>query len=195
MRKTALRRAENLVAEARAVLGTKTATETIHRARAAVVARDGRTRLFERLGSIEGIDLTDEAVMREAWRWVMARYVADKSALARIHLGPVAPRMESLFLAGEVVACGIVDLDLLFSARTSADYLAILANRRSLPRAEVGEAGIERAVEVQTALAPKGSAPGPGDSGLLIAAAAEAAGPGVLRYDADFDRVAAVPAS
>src|ERR1035437_10630623 len=49
MHKTALRLDEDLLAQARAVLGTKTATETIHTALAAVAARQGRARLFERL--------------------------------------------------------------------------------------------------------------------------------------------------
>lgn len=68
MHKTALRIDEDLLAQARAVLGTKTATETIHTALAEVVDRQGRARLFERLRSLEGIDLADDAVMREAWR-------------------------------------------------------------------------------------------------------------------------------
>ncbi|MHB8322859.1 MAG: type II toxin-antitoxin system VapB family antitoxin [Candidatus Dormibacteria bacterium] len=68
MHKTALRIDEDLLAQARAVLGTKTATDTIHSALAEVVARQGRIRLFERLRSLEGIDLADDAVMREAWR-------------------------------------------------------------------------------------------------------------------------------
>jgi len=66
--KTALRIDEDLLAQARAVLGTKTATETIHTALAEVVDRQGRARLFERLRSLEGIDLADDTVMREAWR-------------------------------------------------------------------------------------------------------------------------------
>jgi len=65
--KTALRIDEDLLAQARAVLGTKTATETIHTALAEVVDRQGRARLFERLRSLEGIDLADDTVMREAW--------------------------------------------------------------------------------------------------------------------------------
>ena len=67
MHKTALRIDEDLLAQARAVLGTKTATETIHTALAEVVDRQGRARLFERLRSLEGIDLADDTVMREAW--------------------------------------------------------------------------------------------------------------------------------
>jgi predicted nucleic acid-binding protein len=121
-----------------------------------------------------------------------AGYLADKSALARAHLAPVARRLEPLFVGGEVATCGIVDLELLFSARSSADYLAILTDQRGLPRAEVGEAGIERAIEVQTALARKSQHRAVPIPDLLIAAAAEAAGLTVLHYDADFDRIAAI---
>jgi predicted nucleic acid-binding protein len=121
-----------------------------------------------------------------------ARYLADKSALARLHLDPVARRVGPLFLAGEVAICGIVDLELLFSARSSRDYLEILSDRRSLPRAELGEAQLERAIEVQTALARQGKHRGVSIPDLLIAAAAEVAGLIVLHYDHDFDLVAAV---
>lgn len=121
-----------------------------------------------------------------------ARYLADKSALARVHLDPVAKRVGPLFLAGEVATCGIVDLELLFSARSGADYLDILSDRRSLPRAEVGEAQLERAVEVQTALARHGRHRGVSIPDLLIAAAAESGGLTVLHYDQDFDLVAEV---
>ena len=123
---------------------------------------------------------------------VEARYLADKSALARAHLPAVAARLEPLFVGGEIATCGIVDLELLFSARSTRDYLAILADRRSLPSTEVGEASIERAVEVQTALARKGQHRGVTIPDLLIAAAAEAAGLCVLHYDADFELIARV---
>ncbi len=67
MHKTALRLDDDLLGSAREVLGTKTATETIHAALAEVVARRGRERLFERLHTQKGIDLADEAVMARAW--------------------------------------------------------------------------------------------------------------------------------
>lgn len=51
-----------------AALGTKSATETIHEALAAVVAGQGRGRLFRRLRTLEGLDIADEEVMRRAWR-------------------------------------------------------------------------------------------------------------------------------
>jgi predicted nucleic acid-binding protein len=122
----------------------------------------------------------------------VAVYLADKSALARAHHPAVASRLGPLFIGGNVATCGIVDLELLFSARGKADYRAIHADRRSLPRAEVGEAGIERGIEIQAALARKGQHRGVTIPDLLIAAAAEAAGLIVLHYDSDFDRIAEV---
>jgi predicted nucleic acid-binding protein len=122
----------------------------------------------------------------------LATYLADKSALARAHHPAVASRLGPLFIGGEVSTCGIVDLELLFSARGSSGYLAILADRRSMPRAEVGEAGIERGIEIQAALARKGQHRGVTIPDLLIAAAAEAAGLTVLHYDSDFDRIAEI---
>jgi Arc/MetJ family transcription regulator len=68
MHKTALRLDDDLLAQAREVLGTKTATETIHAALTEVVARRGRERLFERLRSQDGIDLADDTVMAKAWQ-------------------------------------------------------------------------------------------------------------------------------
>lgn len=122
----------------------------------------------------------------------MATYLADKSALARAYLPSVAARLGPLFVGGEIATCGVVDLEMLFSARGPADYLAILADRNSLPHVEVGERGIERAIEVQTALARTGRHRGVTIPDLLIAAAAESAGLTVLHYDADFDLVAEV---
>jgi Arc/MetJ family transcription regulator len=66
--KTALRLDEESLAEGWAVLGTNSATETIHQALAEVVASQGRARLFQRLRTLDGLDLADEEVMRQAWR-------------------------------------------------------------------------------------------------------------------------------
>jgi Arc/MetJ family transcription regulator len=68
MHKTALRLDEELLDQAREVLGTSSATETIHAALAEVVARRGRERLFERLRTQDGVDLADDSVMSGAWQ-------------------------------------------------------------------------------------------------------------------------------
>jgi hypothetical protein len=49
----------------------------------------------------------------------VAQYLADKSALARAHLPSVGARLEPLFVGGELATWGIVDLELLFSARSA----------------------------------------------------------------------------
>jgi Arc/MetJ family transcription regulator len=68
MHKTALRLDEELLNHARELLGTSSATETIHAALTEVVARRGRERLFERLRTQDGIDLADDSVMSGAWQ-------------------------------------------------------------------------------------------------------------------------------
>lgn len=68
MHKTALRLDEELLDQARQVLGTSSATETIHVALSEVVARRQRERLFERLRTQDGIDLADDTVMSGAWQ-------------------------------------------------------------------------------------------------------------------------------
>jgi predicted nucleic acid-binding protein len=115
-----------------------------------------------------------------------------KSALARASRPAVAARLEPLFLNGEIATCGIVDLELLFSARSGNVYAAILADRRSLPKAEIDDRQIERAIEVQAEFARTGRHRAITILDLLIAAAAEAAGLCVLHYDADYDLVAEV---
>lgn len=57
---------------------------------------------------------------------------------------------------------------------------------------DVGQATLDRAVEIQAALARGGHHRGVPVADLAIAAAAEQAGLTVLHYDADFDRIARI---
>jgi predicted nucleic acid-binding protein len=120
----------------------------------------------------------------------MATYLADKSALTRRDTRPeVREVIEPLLLAGRIATCGIVDLELLYSAPTPAGYRELADALRGLPRVPVTEAAVERALEVQARLADRSqhrSVPLPD---LLIAACAEAAGLTVLHYDADYERI------
>ena len=121
----------------------------------------------------------------------MARYLADKSALARVHHEDVFHRISSLYVTGEVATCAIVDLEVLYSARRADDHRAIQEDRAFLPRVACGDAAADRAVEVQELLAETGRHRIPVND-LLVAAAAERAGLTVLHYDSDFDTIAAV---
>jgi predicted nucleic acid-binding protein len=121
----------------------------------------------------------------------MVVFLADKSALARQETRPeVRKAVEPLLLAGEIAICGIVELELLFSATSRDTYRALAQALRGMPRVDVDQRCFERALEVQEMLAGRSqhrSVPLPD---LLIAACAERAGLAVLHYDADFDRIA-----
>ena len=116
-------------------------------------------------------------------------YLADKSALARMPNAAVRARLEPLLVDGLVATCGIIDLEIGFSAQTAAVHRDIRRERRSIPRARIDDEVLDRAVEVQGLLADRGQHRLPIPD-LVIVAAAESAGLTVLHYDADFERIA-----
>ena len=121
----------------------------------------------------------------------MATYLADKSALTRSDTRPeVRDVIEPLLLGGRIATCGIVDLELLYSAPNRDSYFELSELLRAMPRVPVTAATVDWALEVQSLLANKAqhrSVPLPD---LLIAACAEAAGLTVLHYDADYEHIA-----
>ena len=123
----------------------------------------------------------------------MVSYLVDKSALTRRATRPeVRETLEPLLLSGQVATCGIVDLELLYSARSPGSYAALADALRGMPRALMEEATFDRALEVQAELAARSQHRAVPLPDLLIAACAEVAQLTVLHYDADFDRIAAV---
>jgi predicted nucleic acid-binding protein len=123
---------------------------------------------------------------------VRAHYLIDKSALARMIHEPVRLRLTPIIESGSAATCGIVELEVLFSARSLDEYLRI-RRRRGLAyrRIPMSEEVFERAIEVQTELARVGHHRLPIPD-LLIAAAAESAELTVMHYDSDFDTIAGV---
>ena len=120
-----------------------------------------------------------------------ARYLVDKSALARFPLKPVGDRLRPLLEDGLVATCAIIDLEVLYSARSAADYERTLQERRALPDAPITPDVLNTALDTQHQLAKRGqhrlAIPD-----LIIAAAAQAADLAVLHYDADFERIATI---
>lgn len=116
-------------------------------------------------------------------------YLADKSALSRLHHPAVARRLGPFLVDGLVATTPIIDLEVLYSARSLADYEEILAERRSLPSYPVTPEVTDRAIDVQHRLAERGHHRLPLPD-LLIAAVAELNDLAVLHYDADYDRIA-----
>ena len=100
--------------------------------------------------------------------------------------------IEPMLLAGQIATCGIVDLELLYSASSPALYARLASALRALPRVPVTEAAIDRALEVQGKLAKRSQHRAVPLPDLIVAACAEGAGLTVLHYDADYDRIAEV---
>ena len=120
-----------------------------------------------------------------------ARYLADKSALARFPVPAVGARLGPLIEDGEIASCAAVDLEILYSSRNLADYEAILEERTSLDSAPITPDVLSTAVDLQHELARRGQHRIP-IPGLLISAAALRANLVVLHYDSDFERLAAI---
>lgn len=121
----------------------------------------------------------------------MPAFLADKSALTRRETRPeVREALEPLLLAGEVATCGIVELELLYSATSRATYRALSEALRGMPRVEVDERVVRRALEIQAMLAERSQHRAVPLPDLLVAACAERSGLAVLHYDADFERIA-----
>jgi len=120
-----------------------------------------------------------------------ARYLADKSALARFPIPAVGERLRPLLEEGWIATCAIVDLEVLFSSRNLVDYEAVLEERRSLDIACITPKVMDAAIALQHSLARRGQHRVPIPD-LVVSAAAEAAGLIVLHYDADFERIADV---
>lgn len=120
-----------------------------------------------------------------------AVYLADKSALARFSAPQVGARLRPLLEEGLIATCAIIDLEVLFSARSLADHEAVLAERRALDDVPITPAVMARAIDIQHDLARRGQHRVPIPD-LVIAAAAASAHLIVLHYDADYERVAAV---
>lgn len=121
-----------------------------------------------------------------------AYYLGDTSALARRSNPAVAERLDPLIEAGLVARCTPTDLEAGFSSTSPANHLRLRAERSGWPFVAMTQHVLDRAVEVQDALAAGSAQRGAKIADLLIAAAAESAGLVVLHYDRDFDLISGV---
>ncbi len=122
----------------------------------------------------------------------MSPYLIDKSVLARMKDDAVAQRVRPIIESGNAVSCAIIDLEVLYSARSHDDLLTT-ARRRRLAYDEIPltPSVFDRALHIQERLASRGQHRLPIPD-LIIAAAALEHDLTVLHYDADFDRIADV---
>lgn len=118
--------------------------------------------------------------------------LADKSALARLKHPAVAARLGPLLVGGDVATCSIVELEVLFSARSYAELVKTRAMRRALPSLALAQVDFDRALDVLEELARTDHHRSAGIPDLLIAALAERHDLVLLHYDKDFDLIAKV---
>ena len=122
-----------------------------------------------------------------------AHAVADKSALSRMRHPAVAGVLEPLILAGELGTCGIIELEVLYSAMSASDLRTTRSHRAAaFPRFAMTDGDLEGAANLMAALADAGRHRAAGVADLLIAAIAIRNELTVYHYDADFEHIAAV---
>jgi len=121
-------------------------------------------------------------------------YLADTSAWHRAKHPAIAAAWEQRLASDILATCTQVRLEILYSARSAADYEQLSAELLALHQLPCGADQFERALEVQHRLARRGglhhrSVKIPD---LLIAATAEVAGAVLWHYDEDYDRIAQI---
>ena len=123
----------------------------------------------------------------------MAQYLIDKSAFARITSNSVIrSTVADLVIAGRVATCAVIDLEILYSARSASAFHEIRRELSMIPKAPINQDVCERAMEIQYALSKKSMHRSVTLPDLLIAACAEMAGLIVLHYDKDFDVISEI---
>jgi predicted nucleic acid-binding protein len=122
---------------------------------------------------------------------VALTHLVDTSVLTRLADDQMRAVLEPMLVEGRLARAGISDLEVCFSARTAREWDALKEALDAFQLIETDASHMLRARQVQRLLAAK-SQRGRKVPDLLVAAAAELAGLGVLHYDADFDRIAAV---
>ncbi|OKI09573.1 twitching motility protein PilT [Streptomyces sp. CB02923] len=120
----------------------------------------------------------------------VARYLVDKSVWARVAKPAVRAALEPLIIRGLVGTTGVIDLEMLYSARNGAEHDLLQDRRRAFEWFATNDDIIGRAIEVQNALAHRNEHRAVSLPDLLIAATAERHGLTVLHYDGDFDLIA-----
>ena len=121
----------------------------------------------------------------------VTRYLADKSALARLHLPAVREELEPLIIRALVGMCGVTELEMLFSARNLQERSRMREQlAASLDRIDTPQDIWDQAAEIQEALTGQAQHRAASIPDLIVAATARARGLEILHYDRDFDTIA-----
>jgi predicted nucleic acid-binding protein len=122
----------------------------------------------------------------------VARYLPDTSVWARLSHDSVRAALVPHIARGLVGTCPVIDLEILYSARTGAEHSHFRAQREAFEYFAMTDEIALRAVEVQGLLAQRAQHRSVSIPDLLVAATAERYRLTVLHYDGDYDRVAAL---
>ena len=124
---------------------------------------------------------------------LIARYLVDTSAAARMAHQLVRVRLAPLIAGGVVATCATLDAEALYSARNPQEYEQVRADRRAafeyLP---TEDEHWQRAFGVQRELAGSGRHRAVGIADLLTAVLAAEHRLILIHYDADFEIAAEV---
>jgi predicted nucleic acid-binding protein len=119
--------------------------------------------------------------------------LADTSAWARVR--HFTEHWEAAIIERRIAICGVIELELLYSARTRADVTSLFDGLGTLRRLAITQSVVDAAVRAVVELAEQGRGDGshrvsPADA--IIGACAAANGCAVLHYDKHYDRLAEV---
>jgi predicted nucleic acid-binding protein len=117
-------------------------------------------------------------------------YLADTSAWNRSTA--TSERWAELLGANQLAICAPVRLELLYSARTRAEYANLRNDLATLPELSLDGRAVALAERTQAALAANSQHRGPKVVDLLVAGVAEASSAILLHYDRHFDAIARV---
>jgi predicted nucleic acid-binding protein len=122
----------------------------------------------------------------------VARYLADKSVWARVRQPAILSVMNEYVERGLIGTCPVIDLEILFSARTGAEHTHFRRQREAFEYFPLTDEIARRAVQVQGLLAQRAQHRAVSIPDLLMAATAERFSLIVLHYDRDYERIAEV---
>ena len=124
---------------------------------------------------------------------LIARYLIDTSAAARMKHRVVADRLAPLIEAGVVATCATLDAEALYSARNPTEYEQLRSDRRlAYEYLATEDQHWRTAFDAQRELARTGRHRAVGIADLLTAVLAAEHRIALVHYDADFDIVGEV---
>ena len=122
--------------------------------------------------------------------------LADTSVWATRHRlpGSLSDELTDRIVNGEIATCDAVRSELLYSARNHREFRQLRSELDALPDCPIEKPQWVRALDVYEQLAARGGSHHRriAFQDLLIAAAAETAGIGLLHYDRDYELIARI---